>query len=81
MKPMGKKAPSFIAGRVINESRANMEKWVRLARRHILEKSVKYKGAVTVTIKAVFKRPLDHYKRQIRGGDERLRKTAARFHV
>lgn len=79
--PKAKKAPSFIRGRVVNESRDDMRRWSDAASHFVPEELIKYKGPLDVKINAVFRRPNAHYKRNLRGDDARLKAGAPRCHV
>ena len=58
-----------------------MRHWTEAAEHHLDNKKLmKYRGGVQVKITAVFKRPANHYKRKIRGNDERLTMKAPRGH-
>ena len=74
--PKGKKA---VAGTTYkyNPSADDMRRWAEVAARFVPGTQKRYKGAVKVLIRAIFSRPLGHFKRLGRG----LRATAAKFHT
>ena len=79
-EPVAKVPPSYVRGRVINESRDQMKRWTDAARHFVPEQLIKYRGPVAMQVTSVFRRPQKHYKRGLRGGEDRLMKCAPREH-
>jgi Holliday junction resolvase RusA-like endonuclease len=79
MTPRSKAAPGFYHGNVYNPSKSLMKRWAQQAQRFIPERNATYRGAVSLRIEAHYQRPEEHYKRRLRGNDERLTSAAPKF--
>lgn len=60
-------------GQVYNPSSRDQEELKVHAQRHFAEPYADYRGAMNVTIEGIFQRPKYHYKRNLRGSDDRLK--------